>query len=129
MIRDLSDMGTETKEAYRKWMKAAGISMMIMDAAKKAISMETDLLNEFQSFRLPELKSMPYKEYLQTPEWDQIRRRSLIIADHRCQVCEASSVELHVHHKTYERRGEELPDDLIVLCKTCHEDIHKKDTQ
>ena len=128
MIRDLSDMGTETKEAYRKWMKAAGISMMIMDAAKKAISMETDLLNEFQSFRLPELKSMPYKEYLQTPEWQQVRKRSLMLADNKCQVCEASGVELHVHHKTYERRGEELPDDLIVLCKTCHEDIHKKDT-
>ena len=126
MITDLSDMGEATKTAYHKWMKASSISRMCLDASKKAISMETDLLREFEALRLPELKTMPYDQYLQSPEWAQIRHRSLMIADNKCQVCEASGVELHVHHKTYERRGEEPPDDLIVLCKDCHEKHHDK---
>ena len=35
--------------------------------------------------------------------------------------------ELHVHHKTYVRRGLEWRnlDDLIVLCHACHEEAHK----
>lgn len=127
MITDLSDMGEATRKAYHKWMRASSVSRMLLDAVKKAINLETDLLNEFQALRLPELKTMPYDQYLQTPEWAQIRYRSLLIADHKCQACEAEGVVLHVHHKTYERLGEELPEDLIVLCEGCHASVHEKE--
>lgn len=30
----------------------------------------------------------------------------------------------HVHHITYERRGREAPEDLRVLCLSCHEREH-----
>jgi hypothetical protein len=30
-------------------------------------------------------------------------------------------VRLHMHHRTYERLGAELPSDLQVLCRPCHE--------
>ncbi len=69
------------------------------------------------------LRSMPYRDYLQTPEWAERRRGALRRADHACQTCGAGG-RLHVHHRTYERRGEEPPDDLIVLCEDCHLAVH-----
>jgi 5-methylcytosine-specific restriction endonuclease McrA len=73
---------------------------------------------------LQELKTMPYAEYLKTEHWQQIRNRSLRHAGYRCQICNAKDVPLNVHHRTYERRGEEITRDLIVLCKDCHELFH-----
>ncbi len=41
-----------------------------------------------------------------------------------CQKCEFPH-ELNVHHRTYERLGQEkIPDDLIVLCRSCHSREH-----
>lgn len=75
--------------------------------------------------RIAQLRSMPYAEYLQTAEWKEKRDFVLGFACHRCQVCN-SPKNLHVHHRTYERRGDEDLDDLIALCKTCHELYHRK---
>ena len=37
-------------------------------------------------------------------------------------------VELYVHHNTYANYGEAKLEDLIVLCKTCHKDLHLLET-
>lgn len=42
--------------------------------------------------------------------------------NHKCQTC-LSVEDLEVHHKTYERLGDELPEDLITLCRECHHAI------
>lgn len=72
------------------------------------------------------LYSMPYAAYLRTDAWKRRRERHLRWAGHRCQVCNAPSGEavLHVHHRTYERRGAESASDLIVLCGDCHKLFH-----
>lgn len=82
------------------------------------------LIFSLMRFRKDILKQMPYTEYLQTREWQHKRKQALALASHRCQTCGAKDVTLHVHHKTYERRGEELPGDLMVLCKACHDREH-----
>jgi len=74
---------------------------------------------------LLELRTMPYKEYLHTPYWKHRREARLRAAGHRCQLCNSGSVSLNVHHRTYERLGEELDGDLIVLCRTCHSTFHE----
>lgn len=74
--------------------------------------------------RLRELATMPYHEYLQTPEWKERKERHLKRVGYRCQICNASGVTLHVHHRTYERRGNERYEDLIVLCESCHRLFH-----
>jgi 5-methylcytosine-specific restriction endonuclease McrA len=76
--------------------------------------------------RLQELRSMPYSEYLRTPEWQARRQQHLRSAGYRCQVCNNTNTRLNVHHRTYERRGQELYKDLIVLCEQCHELFHKE---
>lgn len=73
--------------------------------------------------RLEELHKMPYAEYLQTEHWQHTRAESLKRAGYHCQVCNTGK-HLHVHHRTYERRGYERDDDLTVLCDKCHQLFH-----
>lgn len=74
--------------------------------------------------RRSDLRRMPYRDYLQTPEWKATREQALKRARYCCQTC-ASGGELHVHHRTYVRRGEEYSSDLIVLCADCHQIFHE----
>lgn len=75
--------------------------------------------------RLQELRTMPYPDYLLTPEWENLRKLQLARSGYRCQVCNARQVQLQVHHRTYERRGNEAPGDLLTLCQNCHDLFHK----
>jgi len=70
-----------------------------------------------------ELAAMPYAEYLQTEEWQQIRKIKRMRAGYLCKACGNPGL-LDIHHFTYERRGWEDADDLIVLCRGCHLYLH-----
>jgi hypothetical protein len=69
------------------------------------------------------MKGKKYREYLQSEAWRQKREAAKASADYRCQLCNAPP-PLHVHHRTYERVGRELPGDLTVLCAGCHYRFH-----
>lgn len=71
------------------------------------------------------LPLLPYSEYLQTEHWSRVRSRAMAFAKYRCQVCNAGECELHTHHRTYDRIGEERDDDVIVLCEQCHTLFHQ----
>lgn len=73
--------------------------------------------------RVAELRSMPYNEYLLTPEWKARRDRQVEADGGACRLC-GSRDNLNVHHRTYERLGEEAPLDLITLCYGCHQTFH-----
>lgn len=66
-----------------------------------------------------------YHDYLRSPEWQIRRQWMLALAHNACQFCNATD-RLQVHHRTYERLGEELPADLTVLCDDCHARHHQK---
>ena len=76
--------------------------------------------------RLAELRAMPYNEYLQTPEWRERRESAVLAAKGKCSLCNGTGDTIHVHHRTYARRGMELPSDLIALCDKCHAKHHDK---
>jgi len=82
-------------------------------------------VDSLRATRLQELKDMPYKDYLQTPEWKATAIRKKDSVGHSCQVCD-STEKLNTHHRTYERRGEEEDNDLLVLCANCHGLFHNK---
>jgi 5-methylcytosine-specific restriction endonuclease McrA len=82
--------------------------------------------NDLHEQRLLELRTMPYVEYLLTPEWQERRKQHLKSAAYRCQVCNAGGVRLNVHHRTYERRDQEWFKDLITLCEGCHDLFHRE---
>jgi 5-methylcytosine-specific restriction endonuclease McrA len=76
--------------------------------------------------RLVELRTMPYREYLRTPEWRRARAAALLRAGHCCSLDVTHTQNLEVHHRTYERLGAELASDLVVLCESCHRLHHKE---
>ena len=63
---------------------------------------------------------MDYHRYMASREWalkrQEVRARSGGKCD-RCKIRDMASV----HHTTYERLGNELPTDLLAVCKPCHE--------
>ena len=77
----------------------------------------------FSPVRQRELSELSYVEYLQTPEWDGIRRAALARAGYMCQTCAAKG-KLHVHHNKYPPRGTETKLDVCVLCVPCHHKFH-----
>jgi hypothetical protein len=72
-------------------------------------------------------QSMDYHTYIASQEWASKSDAAKIRANNRCQLCSASGlvVDLHTHHNTYERLGNERDTDLVVLCAECHERFHK----
>lgn len=64
-----------------------------------------------------------YRAYLLTRVWRERRDKAIKAAGGRCQLCNSEKY-LNVHHRTYARLGKELPNDLTVLCRACHEHFH-----
>jgi 5-methylcytosine-specific restriction endonuclease McrA len=62
---------------------------------------------------------MTYEEYLQSDEWKARATAAKERDGNRCRLCNSPD-NLNAHHRTYERAGDEDPDDLTTLCKWCH---------
>lgn len=76
-------------------------------------------------FNDPEtLELMPYEMYLKTPHWKNLRITKFNEVGKQCQFCD-STYNLVVHHRNYARRGCEKLSDLTVLCRDCHDALHK----
>ncbi len=73
----------------------------------------------------PEEPEFSYPEYLASDEWKAKAAAAKKAAGMRCQVCNAADTILDTHHRTYERIGNERPEDLIVLCRDCHALFHE----
>lgn len=101
-----------------------GVSEDQLQAILQAYA-EDDIEDQKASRRESNLALMPYEQYLQTPEWEMKRDAALQRANKRCELCNSTKF-LQVHHKTYENRGQEPLEDLIVLCRDCHSKFHNK---
>jgi len=68
-----------------------------------------------------------YKAYINSAPW-QIKKWERAKLDRFiCQGCGAEDWPLDCHHLTYERLGEEEMDDLVTLCRSCHELVEDND--
>lgn len=72
--------------------------------------------------RLRQLGYANYAEYLRSPAWSDVKRRYR--ASDLPQACMCGETIVQLHHKTYERVGEERLDDLAPLCAGCHRLVH-----
>ncbi len=67
-----------------------------------------------------------YSRHIASHAWALKREHRKEIDSHRCQTClhDGTLWRLEVHHKTYERFGnEDVERDLITLCSQCHEAV------
>lgn len=60
--------------------------------------------------------------YYQSDEWKARRDECLDLAFHVCYLCRGLAEQ--AHHLTYERLGNERQEDLMALCRRCHEAVH-----
>lgn len=70
---------------------------------------------------------MTYSEKLKNPRWQKKRLERLEESDFSCDNCGDGDSELAVHHRHYKKGAapwEYDNDDLLVLCKKCHERLH-----
>lgn len=66
---------------------------------------------------------MRYAEYMSSDAWKRKRLERLAVDQHRCRLCDACE-DLEVHHRpgSYVRIPDEsVQDDLITVCRICHE--------
>lgn len=74
--------------------------------------------------RNPMIGALRYADYVASDAWrlSPARLAELLACGGRCRTCNLPEpdVVLEVHHRTYERLGCELPEDLVALCQDCH---------
>lgn len=64
-----------------------------------------------------------YQKFINSSVWRAIKKNLFSIRGKQCEICGNKTVQ--VHHKHYEKPwGEELPEDLIILCGKHHQKAH-----
>jgi RRXRR protein/HNH endonuclease len=81
---------------------------------------------DIQKIRHPEILGKEYQEGPQVGFWN-VREYVLFRDHHSCQWCQGKSNDpiLNVHHIESRKTGGDSPDNLITLCETCHDHIHR----
>jgi hypothetical protein len=68
-----------------------------------------------------------YKAVLKSKRWERLKAKFMFLQSGKCLRCGwekrawDKTRTLDLHHKTYERLGFELDDDLELVCSVCHE--------
>jgi 5-methylcytosine-specific restriction endonuclease McrA len=71
------------------------------------------------------------RRYRQRKKWIEFRLARLEEADYRCYLCGGKKKKgLQIHHIDPDTYGHERPEDVAVLCSSCHQELerllHKK---
>ena len=76
------------------------------------------------------MRQATYSEKLKDPRWQKKRLEVMKRNDFHCEICGDGESTLHVHHKEY-FKGREIweyePEQLAVVCKDCHDNLHAFD--
>ncbi len=64
-----------------------------------------------------------YDAYLVSLRWALLRVKALTKVNYKCVACESTDT-LQLHHRHYQTLGEESLDDVVILCKKCHDLLH-----
>ena len=79
---------------------------------------------DIQKIKNPEIEGVEYQQGEQSGFWN-VREYVLHRDGHTCQHCKSKEVVLNVHHILSRQTGGDRPDNLITLCKTCHQKHHQ----
>lgn len=84
--------------------------------------------NISKSIKIPKKvnRRLIYNAYIKSHKWFIFSSNVKKERGNKCEECSAGGkgIILHAHHLTYERLGNELPEDIQVLCKSCHQLKH-----
>lgn len=103
-------------------IKAIGQAKSILPISKVIIEVGAF---DIQKIKNPEIKGMEYQQGEQLGFWN-VREYVLCRDGHTCQLCKGKSKDsvLNVHHVESRKTGGDRPENLITLCKSCHQRYH-----
>lgn len=80
---------------------------------------------DIQKIKNPDISGKEYQEGDQLDCWN-VREYVLWRDNHECQCCHGKSKDkvLNVHHIESRKTGGDAPNNLVTLCKTCHDKYH-----
>ena len=78
---------------------------------------------ESRSKKLKEFGLFSYQQYLDSDEWATRKWIYELENTKRCVFC-GSKDRVDLHHRSYDRLGNEADDDLMWLCRTHHQEYH-----
>ena len=130
IIEAIEEYITEVKDTEVKYIKQGGKFFVerihdYLGADKTNKITEYSVKVDLYSQLLKKFNGMAYVDYLNTEHWKHFRDQVFVFYNRECQVCK-SKTNLNVHHKTYDNRGRETFNDIILLCNECHKKIHGK---
>lgn len=81
---------------------------------------------DIQKIKNPNISGVEYQQGEQLDFWN-VREYVLFRDNHTCQCCKGKSKDkiLNVHHIESRKVGGNAPNNLITLCKTCHDAFHE----
>lgn len=81
---------------------------------------------DLQKISNPEMEGVEYQQGPQLGFWN-VREYVLFRDGHTCQWCQGTSKDsvLNVHYIESRKTGGDAPSNLITLCETCHDLIHR----
>jgi hypothetical protein len=65
-----------------------------------------------------------YGRVLCSLSWIERKEEIMEARGRACEECGAEGVELQLHHTSYDRLGDELDTDLVLVCVECHCRLH-----
>ena len=81
---------------------------------------------DIQKIKNPDISGVEYQQGEQLG-WTNVREYVLFRDGHKCQCCNGKSGDtiLNVHHIESRKVGGNAPNNLITLCKYCHQSYHQ----
>ncbi len=85
---------------------------------------------DMQLIKNPDISGTDY-QHGEQEGWKNVREYVLWRDGHSCRSCGGKSKDfvLEVHHLESRKTGGNSPDNLVTLCKACHEGYHRGDIQ
>jgi len=92
---------------------------------KKKRKPQSDKAKRKQSLNAKKMIRKKYSDYLKSKDWANIRIDLFENRGKRCERCDSEN-RLEVHHLHYRNIFKEEPQDLVILCHSCHSKEHGK---
>ena len=81
----------------------------------------------YEDYEKPKSQKEKYDEYINSEEWKRKREEVFDLKGRECSICGTSYGIIQVHHLNYDYFGHEEEndyEDIIPLCKDCHDTLH-----
>lgn len=103
--------------------KRAALATLRAERAKQGVECDINAAQQYASRNrlLAEMGFASYVDYLESPLWNDIRKRVMSRDRSRCFGCGGSASQ--VHHQSYTKRnlaGDSL-EKMVAICRPCHE--------